>query len=125
MGPGPPLDPERLFAGEPGVIEVYRAVRTMVDRIGPTEIRATRSKVAFRRRRGLAFLWLPVSWAAERTCWSCSLEPGHPPRARTRALRQRLSGRRSVRCGAMLDGWGTPGIGTIGGWRVAQQEAHP
>lgn len=59
----PPLDPEHLFAGEPGAVEVYRAVRAMLDGFGTFEIRTTRSQVAFRRRRGFAFLWLPVSWA--------------------------------------------------------------
>lgn len=63
MGSEPLLDPERLFAREPGALEAYRAVRAMLDGIGPTGIRTTRSQVAFRRRRGFAFLWLPVSWA--------------------------------------------------------------
>jgi hypothetical protein len=59
----PPLDPERLFADEPGASEAYRVVRAMLEEIGPVEVRTTRSQVAFRRRRGFAYLWLPVAWA--------------------------------------------------------------
>lgn len=59
----PPLDPEHLFAGEPGASEAYRAVKEMLEPIGPVDIRTTHSQVAFRRRRGFAYLWLPVAWA--------------------------------------------------------------
>lgn len=58
-----PLDPEHLFAGEPGASEAYRAVKELLEPIGPVGIRTTRSQVAFRRRRGFAYLWLPVAWA--------------------------------------------------------------
>jgi hypothetical protein len=53
-------DPERLFADEPGAVEVYRAVRRTLEAIGPVEVRTTRTQIAFRRRRGFAFLWLPI-----------------------------------------------------------------
>jgi hypothetical protein len=59
----PTLDPERLFADEPGASEAYRVVRAMLEALGPVEVRTTRSQVAFRRRRGFAYLWLPVAWA--------------------------------------------------------------
>lgn len=58
-----PLDPEHLFAGEPGASETYRVVKEMLESIGPFDLRTTRSQVAFRRRRGFAYLWLPVAWA--------------------------------------------------------------
>ena len=38
---------------------VYRAVRDAVDRIGVADVRVTKSQVAFRRRRGFAFVWRP------------------------------------------------------------------
>jgi hypothetical protein len=59
----PPLDPERLFAAEPGASAAYRLVKEMLESVGPVEVRTTRSQVAFRRRRGFAYLWLPVTWA--------------------------------------------------------------
>jgi hypothetical protein len=58
-----PLDPEHLFAHEPGAYEVYRAVRAVLEGLGPFDVRTSRSQVAFRRRRGFAYLWLPVEWA--------------------------------------------------------------
>jgi hypothetical protein len=63
MDAEPPLDPERLFADEPGAAEAYRVVRGMVEGIGPADVRTTKSQVAFRRGRGFAYLWLPVAWA--------------------------------------------------------------
>lgn len=59
----PTLDPEDLFAHEPGACEAYRTVKEMLASIGQVEVRTTRSQVAFRRRRGFAYLWLPVAWA--------------------------------------------------------------
>jgi hypothetical protein len=34
----------------------------MLEEIGPTTVRITRSQVVFRRRRGFAYLWLPGRW---------------------------------------------------------------
>jgi hypothetical protein len=34
----------------------------MLAEIGPTTVRVTRSQVAFRRRHGFAYLWLPGRW---------------------------------------------------------------
>ena len=59
-----PADPEAFFAGHPDALAAYRTVRGMVDSIGPAEVRTTRSQVAFRRRRGFAYLWLPGRWLA-------------------------------------------------------------
>jgi hypothetical protein len=58
-----PLGPEHLFAHEPGAFEVYQAVRALLEGLGPVDVRTSRSQVAFRHRRGFAFLWLPVEWA--------------------------------------------------------------
>lgn len=63
MGSQPPIDPESLFADEPGAAEAYGVVRAMLEAFGPIEVRTTRSQVAFRRRRGFAYLWLPIPWA--------------------------------------------------------------
>ena len=35
----------------------------MLESVGPVQVRTTCSQVAFRRRRGCAYLWLPVAWA--------------------------------------------------------------
>lgn len=51
--------PEELFAAHPDGQAVAAAVATAVDALGPHEVRLSRSQVAFRRRRGFAYLWRP------------------------------------------------------------------
>ena len=48
-----------FFAGHPDGAAVAAAVIASVDAVGPHTIRVTRSQVAFRRRRGFAWLWRP------------------------------------------------------------------
>jgi hypothetical protein len=38
---------------------VLGEVRAIVDRLGPIDVRASKSQVAFRLRRGFAYLWMP------------------------------------------------------------------
>jgi hypothetical protein len=58
-------DPDTFFDGHPLGLAVYRRVGELIGEIGPAEVRATRSQVAFRRRRGLAYLWLPGEYLAK------------------------------------------------------------
>jgi hypothetical protein len=51
--------PEDLFAGHDDARAVYDEVRSLVDRLGPVETHVSRSQVAFRRKRGFAYIWLP------------------------------------------------------------------
>jgi hypothetical protein len=53
------MQPEEFFAGRPGALAVFERVRSVLDGLGPVEVRASKSQVAFRRRRGFAYLWLP------------------------------------------------------------------
>jgi hypothetical protein len=48
-----------FFAGHPDGAAVAAAVAASVDAVGPHTVRVTRSQVAFRRRRGFAWLWRP------------------------------------------------------------------
>jgi hypothetical protein len=50
---------EELFAGHPAALAVLGAVRAAVEGIGGAQMRVTRSQVAFRRRRGFAYVWRP------------------------------------------------------------------
>ncbi|GAB3437988.1 hypothetical protein GCM10027517_09980 [Phycicoccus ginsengisoli] len=50
---------EELFARHPESLEVYRAVRRVVDGLGGARERVTRSQVAWSRRRGFAYVWRP------------------------------------------------------------------
>ena len=51
--------PEEHFAGHPVALAAYARVRQVLAELGPVEVRVSRSQVAFRRRRGFAYLWLP------------------------------------------------------------------
>ena len=51
--------PEDLFDGYPRGLSVCRAVQRAVGEIGPATVRVTTSQVAFRRRKGFAFVWRP------------------------------------------------------------------
>ncbi len=53
------MTPEEFFAGLPEAYAVYARVRELLDRVGPYDVRASTSQVAFRRRRGFAYLWRP------------------------------------------------------------------
>jgi hypothetical protein len=48
--------PEQLFAGHPVPLAVVDRVRELV---GECTVRTSRSQVAFRRRRGFAYVWRP------------------------------------------------------------------
>lgn len=53
------MTPEEHFAGHPLALAVFGAIRDLIDAMGGAEVRTTKSQVAFRRRRGFAYLWLP------------------------------------------------------------------
>lgn len=56
------MEPAAFFDGHPLALSVHERVTGMLAAIGPVEVRVTRSQVAFRRRRGFAWLWLPGRW---------------------------------------------------------------
>ena len=51
--------PEQFFIDSPAGLAVFRAVAGAVAALGPAETRVGRSQIAFRRRRGFAFVWRP------------------------------------------------------------------
>jgi hypothetical protein len=53
------VDAEELLRGRPAALAIYRRVVATVAELGPSEVRATKSQVAFRRERGFAYLWVP------------------------------------------------------------------
>ena len=55
----PAAEDERFFSAHPEALAIYVAIRTIIGRIGPVDVRVSKSQVAFRRRRGFAFVWLP------------------------------------------------------------------
>ncbi|WP_183101083.1 DUF5655 domain-containing protein [Nocardioides pelophilus] len=59
MSSGDQRQPEDLFAGSPEGLELYDAVARAVADIGEATVRVTKSQVAFRRRKGFAYVWRP------------------------------------------------------------------
>lgn len=53
------VTPDELFAGFPETLGIYRSVQDAVATIGDATIRVSKSQVAFRRRRGFAYVWRP------------------------------------------------------------------
>ncbi len=61
------MTPEDNLAGDELETRVPEAVRSALAGVGPPlEARATKSHVAFRRRRGFAYLWLPERYLGAR-----------------------------------------------------------
>ena len=58
IDPGP-LSVEQFFTDEPLGTQVYDALVHVVDDLGPATVRVTKSQVAFRRRTGFCWVWLP------------------------------------------------------------------
>jgi hypothetical protein len=52
-------DPGALFEGHPDGFALYEAVAATVAAIGEAEVQTTKSQIAFRRRKGFAFVWRP------------------------------------------------------------------
>ena len=47
-------------------LATYDRLSTLLAGIGPSTVRLTKSQIAFRRRRGFAYLWAPPAWARNR-----------------------------------------------------------
>jgi hypothetical protein len=48
-----------FFSGQPESRDLFEAVRQAIEAIGPTEIRVTKSQVAFWRSKPFAWVWIP------------------------------------------------------------------
>ena len=65
MTPGGSTTPEEFFAGHPDALQVFTKVRAIVDRLGPFELRISKSQAAFWRKRGFAYVWMPSQYLAK------------------------------------------------------------
>jgi hypothetical protein len=70
---------EEFFAEHDDSRAIFDAVQRVVGGVGPAELRVTKSQVAFRRRVGFAFVWMPQMY----------LRTGDVPLVLTVALRRR------------------------------------
>ncbi|HEX8966356.1 MAG TPA: DUF5655 domain-containing protein [Chloroflexota bacterium] len=53
------MTPEEFFAGHDFGLSVFRKVSLLVKDFDDVSVRTSKSQVAFRRKRGFAYLWLP------------------------------------------------------------------
>lgn len=60
--PAPEITLDEFFSGHPQGRPFLAAVEALIAAQGPCRRRVTRSQVAWRRRRGFAYLWLPGRW---------------------------------------------------------------
>ena len=70
---------DEYFEGHEGSRPIFDALQRAVEDTGPADVRVSKSQVAFRRRTGFAFAWMPDVY----------LGPGHAPLVLTVALRRR------------------------------------
>jgi hypothetical protein len=56
---------DAFFAVRPVALSTFRAVHGIAASLGPVTVRTSRSQVAFARRRGFAWLWLPPEWVRD------------------------------------------------------------
>ncbi len=56
---GTPSTPEELFSNSPEGLQLCQVVRSAILGNGPAAERTTTSQVAFRNRRGFAYVWNP------------------------------------------------------------------
>ena len=60
---GRPLTIDEYFEGrDPLSRQLFVAVRAAIESLGPVEVRATKSQIAFRRRVGFAWAWMPAQY---------------------------------------------------------------
>ena len=53
------MTPEAFFAGEALPYQLFERIVQMLSQIGPATLRASKSQIVFRRRRGFAWVWMP------------------------------------------------------------------
>jgi hypothetical protein len=64
--PGGPRLGGTALHGPAGSLRLFRAIRRHIERLGPVEVTASRSQVAFGARRKFAWVWLPQRWTTNR-----------------------------------------------------------
>ena len=70
--------PEDFFAGFPAGLALYDAVAGAVGDIGPAAVTVTKTQIAFRRRRGFAYVWRPGQYLTSDVPAVLSIALPHP-----------------------------------------------
>ena len=61
------MTPDEFFAGQEQSQQLFEAVRQEIESLGENSLRVTKSQIAFRRRRGFAWVWMPGMYLKRET----------------------------------------------------------
>jgi hypothetical protein len=70
-----------FFAGREDSARFFEALQSVMEKLGPVELRVTKSQIAFRRRKAFAWAWVPGMY----------LRGNRPPLVLSLSLRRRDS----------------------------------
>ena len=56
------MSPEEFFADKRFAALLFAHITRLLDSIGPTTLRVSKSQIAFRRRRAFAWVWMPEQY---------------------------------------------------------------
>lgn len=56
------MDLDEFFSAQELSRQLFDTVRAAIDQTGPAEMRVSKSQIAFRRRRGFAWVWIPARY---------------------------------------------------------------
>lgn len=58
---------DEYFEGKDESRQLFETVRSVIEAFGTTEVRVTKSQVAFRRRKAFAWVWIPGKYLRRKT----------------------------------------------------------
>ena len=90
------MDPDEFFTGRELSRRLFETVRAAVEEAGPAEMRISKSQIAFRRRRGFAWVWLPAMYLRRSNTAPLVLSlalPCHDPSPRWKQIVEPARGR--------------------------------
>jgi hypothetical protein len=56
------MTPDEFFAGQEHSRHLFEAVKKVVEALGKTNMCVSKSQIAFKRRRGYAWVWMPEQY---------------------------------------------------------------
>jgi hypothetical protein len=79
---------EKIFAGRPEAERLFRQACAFIESIGPVEVVARKTQVAFGRKRRFAWVWLPQMWIKRAPDKSITLTFGLRRRVKDRRIKE-------------------------------------
>jgi hypothetical protein len=89
------MTPDEFFASQPLSKQLFETVRREIEALGASSMRVSKSQIAFKRRRGFAWVWMPAQYLKREAAplvLSVSL-PRRDPSARWKQIVEPYPGR--------------------------------